>query len=200
MTRCISCTRCIRFGQDVTGIEILGTANRGQNTEVGSFLTKIYRSEFLLNTVDLCPVGALTSKTRSYSTLTKEFEWVEGPLSSIDYTDAVGSKTEIYVNRSYLARSGISRITSNFDQELHENWISDKARDSFDAFETARLLVPKQNGVHLKNWHRAVANLRLHLQSHSCSKKDIRALIFSAESCDLETLNELKTLGSLIGP
>jgi len=66
MTRCIHCTRCVRFCTDILGLDLLGTLNRGKNTEIGTYISKIFESEISGNVIDLCPVGALTSKPYAF--------------------------------------------------------------------------------------------------------------------------------------
>jgi len=130
MTRCIHCTRCVRFGSEVAGIDFLGTLNRGTSTEIGSYVSKMFGSEISGNVIDLCPVGALTSKPYAF----KARPWELRMNESIDTTDSMGSS--IYVN---FKESEIVRIIPKSNSEINENIISDKARFSYDSIKTNRI-------------------------------------------------------------
>lgn len=130
MTRCIHCTRCVRFGDEIAGLGFLGTLNRGSSTEIGSYLSKMFESEISGNVIDLCPVGALTSKPYAF----KARPWELRLTESIDLTDGVGSNT--YINYKEVE---ILRITPKNNMFINENFISDKARFSFDSFKKNRI-------------------------------------------------------------
>ena len=130
MTRCIHCTRCVRFGSEVAGIDFLGTLNRGTSTEIGSYISKMFESEISGNVIDLCPVGALTSKPYAF----KARPWELRMNESIDTTDSLGSS--VYVN---FKESEIVRIVPKSNSEINENIISDKARFSYDSIKTNRI-------------------------------------------------------------
>lgn len=91
ITRCIHCTRCIRFASDIAGVEELGTSLRGSNTEVGTYVKKIFNSEVSANIIDLCPVGALTSKSYAF----KARPWEIKSVKSVDFSDSLGSNITI---------------------------------------------------------------------------------------------------------
>ena len=123
MTRCIHCTRCVRFATDVAGIESFGTTNRGETTEVGSYIERLFDSEMSGNIIDLCPVGALTSKPYSFVARPWELFQEDG----IDLSDSLGS------NLSISHRFGeVKRVGPRINDSLNGEWISDKARFSFD--------------------------------------------------------------------
>jgi len=124
MTRCIHCTRCVRFGSEVAGIDFLGTLNRGTSTEIGSYVSKFFDSEISGNVIDLCPVGALTSKPYGFQARPWELRVGE----TIDITDSTGAN--IYVN---FKEADIYRILPKSNKNLNENIITDKARFSYDA-------------------------------------------------------------------
>jgi NADH-quinone oxidoreductase chain G len=130
MTRCIHCTRCVRFGSEIAGVDFLGTLNRGTSTEIGSYVSKIFNSEISGNVIDLCPVGALTSKNYAF----KARPWELRVSESIDLTDSTGSN--IYVN---FKETEIVRILPKNNTEINENIISDKARFSYDSSKNQRL-------------------------------------------------------------
>ena len=91
MNRCIHCTRCIRFAEEVAGVEELGAINRGENMEISTYLEKAVTSEFSANLIDLCPVGALTSKPYAFEARPWELKKTE----SVDVMDAIGSNIRI---------------------------------------------------------------------------------------------------------
>lgn len=130
MTRCIHCTRCVRFGSEVAGLDFLGTLNRGTTTEIGSYIPKFFNSEISGNVIDLCPVGALTSKSYAY----KARPWELRINESIDLTDSTCSN--IYVN---FKESEIFRILPKNNSNINENIISDKTRFSYDGNNLNRI-------------------------------------------------------------
>jgi NADH dehydrogenase (ubiquinone) Fe-S protein 1 len=130
MTRCIHCTRCVRFGSEIAGVDFLGTLNRGGSTEIGGYIQDIFNSEISANVIDLCPVGALTSKPYAF----KARPWEIRSHESIDLTDSTGSN--IYVN---FKESEIIRILPKNNSEINKNLISNKARFSYDSVKIQRL-------------------------------------------------------------
>jgi len=130
MTRCIHCTRCVRYGTEIAGVDYFGTLNRGSDTEIGSFVPKIFDSEISGNVIDLCPVGALTSKPYAF----RARPWELRTTESIDLTDSLGSN--LYLNAK---ESKVVRILPKSSKELNENWISDKARFAYDSLNNQRL-------------------------------------------------------------
>ena len=133
MTRCIHCTRCVRFSSEVAGTEDMGMFGRGLDSEIGTYVTKTFQSELSGNVIDLCPVGALTQKP--YPFLSRS--WELKTANSIDFSDGFGLNTQVYFKNSQIVK-----ITSGFDYGLNENqWISDKTRFSFDGmFSPSRVL------------------------------------------------------------
>jgi NADH-quinone oxidoreductase subunit G len=130
MTRCIQCTRCIRFTSDVAGVEELGAIGRGETMEIVNHLDKALSSELSGNIIDLCPVGALTSKPYAFKTRSWELRKTE----SIDIMDAVGSN--IRVDSRGLE---VMRILPVLNEEINEEWISDKTRFCYDGLKYQRL-------------------------------------------------------------
>ena len=118
------CTRCVRFGSEVAGVDFLGTLNRGGGSEIGSYVSKLFDSEISGNVIDLCPVGALTANSYGFKTR----PWELRSIDSIDTLDDLGSN--IYLN---FKESQIMRILPKVNEGLNENWISDKTRFSYDA-------------------------------------------------------------------
>jgi NADH-quinone oxidoreductase subunit G len=130
MTRCIHCTRCVRFSSEVAGLDYLGTFNRGTSTEIGNYVSKMFKSEISGNVIDLCPVGALTSKPYAF----KSRPWELKLNESVDLTDSAGSN--IYVN---FKESEIFRIIPKPCSSINDSIISDKARFSYDALKNNRI-------------------------------------------------------------
>ena len=130
MTRCIHCTRCVRFGTEIAGVDYMGTLNRGTSTEIGSYVSKMFNSEISGNVIDLCPVGALTSKPYAF----KARPWELRSNESVDITDSTGSNT--YVN---FKETEVVRVLPKNNSEINESIISDKTRFSYDALKTQRL-------------------------------------------------------------
>ncbi len=133
MTRCIHCTRCIRFAQEVAGVPELGATGRGEQMEVGTYVEKALSSEMSGNIVDLCPVGALTSKPYAFTARSWELKKTE----SIDVSDAVGCNIRIDTRGSE-----VMRILPRNNDEVNEEWISDKTRHACDGLKRQRLDKP----------------------------------------------------------
>jgi NADH dehydrogenase (ubiquinone) Fe-S protein 1 len=133
MTRCIHCTRCVRFATEVAGVEVLGTTARGIDTEIGTYVEKMFKSELSGNVIDLCPVGALTSKPYAFTSRPWELRNTE----SIDTLDSVGSNIRIDARGTE-----IMRIIPRLNEDINEEWISDKTRFSYDGLKRQRLTQP----------------------------------------------------------
>jgi NADH-quinone oxidoreductase chain G len=131
MTRCIQCTRCVRFLDKYMGKHSFGLNLRGSHMEIGSYLLKPFYFELIGNIVDICPVGALTSKP--YSFITRP--WELNSFESIDMLDSFGSNIKINYKKNKILR-----ILPVLNDELNEEWITDKARYSIDSLKTNRLL------------------------------------------------------------
>jgi NADH-quinone oxidoreductase chain G len=133
MTRCIHCTRCIRFAREIAGVNDLGIFGRGLNSEVGTYVQKTFKSELSGNVVDLCPVGALTSKLYPFVSRS----WELKNINSIDFSDGFG----LNINLN-LKNNKIIKINPGFNHEENSiTWISDKTRFSFDGmFSPERVL------------------------------------------------------------
>ncbi|KAK4301900.1 hypothetical protein Pmani_025972 [Petrolisthes manimaculis] len=138
MTRCIHCTRCVRFGSEVAGVEDLGTTGRGSDMQIGTYVEKMFTSELSGNVIDLCPVGALTSKPYAFTAR----PWEIRRTDSVDVMDAVGSN--IVVNH----RTGeVLRILPKTNEEINEEWLSDKSRFACDGLKRQRLVQPMVKGT-----------------------------------------------------
>ena len=133
MTRCIQCTRCVRFTTEVAGVEEMGATGRGEDMEITTYLGKAISSELQGNIIDLCPVGALTSKPYEF----KARPWELSKTDTIDVMDAVGSNIRVDARGRE-----VMRILPRTHEDVNEEWISDKTRFVWDGLRTQRLDQP----------------------------------------------------------
>ena len=133
MTRCIHCTRCVRFMQEVSGVKDFGMLNRGNESEISTYIFKVLNDEICANIIDICPVGALTSKPYAY----KARPWELNFLESIDIMDSMCSNVRVdYLNNSVM------RILPVYNSNVNEDWITNKARFVYDSLNTQRIYNP----------------------------------------------------------
>lgn len=130
MTRCIQCTRCVRFATEIAGVDDLGLVNRGENAEITTYLEKAVESELTGNLIDVCPVGALTSKPYAFNARPWELRKTE----TIDAMDAVGSNIRVDARGREVLR-----ILPVLHEEINEEWIADKTRFVWDGLKRQRL-------------------------------------------------------------
>ena len=133
MTRCIHCTRCVRFANEICGIDDLGTTGRGNKTEINFYYPKIFNSEFSGNLVDLCPVGALTSKPYAFKARSWELKKKEG----VDILDSIGSNIQINIFNNEIVR-----ILPKTNSNINKDWITNKTRYFFDSLKYQRIKYP----------------------------------------------------------
>jgi NADH-quinone oxidoreductase subunit G len=154
MTRCIQCTRCVRFAAEVAGVEELGMISRGENAEITTYLEKSLTSELSGNVIDLCPVGALTSKPYAFNAR----PWELRKTSSIDVMDAMGAAIRVDAKGD-----GVMRILPEVSEGINEEWLSDKSRFIWDGLARQRLDKPyiRENGkLRPANWGEAFAAVK----------------------------------------
>ena len=164
MTRCIHCTRCVRFATEVAGVPEIGAIGRGENMEITTYLEKSMESELSANVIDLCPVGALTSKPYAFEARPWELKKTE----SIDVMDAVGSNIRV---DTYNWE--VKRILPRLNDDINEEWISDKTRYSCDGLLKQRLDVPyikKNNKLVTSTWEEAINIICEKLRSVDANK------------------------------
>ncbi|PZN96322.1 MAG: NADH-quinone oxidoreductase subunit G [Alphaproteobacteria bacterium] len=130
MTRCIHCTRCVRFAEEIAGVEEIGAIGRGENMQITTYLEKAVTSEVSGNIIDLCPVGALTSKPYAFQARPWELKKTDG----IDVMDALGSNI-VFGSRG----PAVMRVTPRINDDVNEEWLSDKARFACDGLSERRL-------------------------------------------------------------
>jgi len=191
MTRCITCTRCVRFASEIAGIDSLGTLGRGKETEINTFAKQLFKSEISGNIVDLCPVGALTNSAYAF----KARPWELRISESIDITDSLCSK--IYINTK---ENKIYRVLPKNEKTLKESLISDLSRYSFEYLHTDRL----KNILHYSNETNQLEKTSTinegfnHINNYLKKKRKKKKItIFIDNKCDLETayiLNQIKYL------
>ena len=178
MTRCIHCTRCVRFSSEIAGEENFGVLGRGKNTEIGFYSEKKFLSEISGNIIDLCPVGALTSKPYSF----KVRPWELSNVETIDLTDGLGSSIIVDVKKDRIVR-----ILPKKNAFLNETLITDKARFSYDSSYTNRLLNVYSLTTQI-NWE-----ILLKLENNFLLK-DRNVILVDSSDTSLETLIFLKLI------
>ena len=195
MTRCIHCTRCVRFGEEVAGVMEMGAPGRGEFTKIGTFLSRSIDSEVSGNIIDLCPVGALTSKPYRFSARSWELQ----NHHSISPHDCVGTNITLQTLRGV-----VERVLPRDNEEVNECWLADRDRYSYEAVNSeARLTKPMiKDGDGWKEVHwqvalkHAVAGLQTVIDSGSA--QDIGALAAASSSLEEFYLLQkfMRTMGS----
>ncbi len=183
MTRCIHCTRCVRFASEIAGIPELGAIGRGEDTEITTYLEKSMESELSANVVDLCPVGALTSKPYAFEARSWELKKTE----TIDVMDAVGSNIRV---DTYGWE--VKRILPRVNEDINEEWISDKTRYACDGLLNQRLDTPyiRENGrLQKSSWNKALRLLISKLKSFNSD--EVGGLV--GDLADLEMIYSFKS-------
>jgi NADH-quinone oxidoreductase subunit G len=189
MTRCIHCTRCIRFLGEVAGVEELGACHRGEHMEITTWIEAALSSELQGNIIDLCPVGALNSKPFEYKARTWELKKTE----SIDVLDALGSNIRIDSRGNE-----VMRVLPRLNEDINEEWISDKTRFSYDGLKKRRLDVPmvKRDGrLAPASWQDAFRAIRARLEGVPGER--VAAIV--GDLVDLEAMVVLKDLMAALG-
>ncbi|TAJ86869.1 MAG: NADH-quinone oxidoreductase subunit G [Reyranella sp.] len=189
MNRCIHCTRCIRFATEVAGVEQLGATGRGESMEVTTYVEQALATELSGNLVDLCPVGALTSKPYAFEARSWELTKTE----SVDVLDALGSNIRIDTRGAQ-----VMRILPRLNDDVNEEWISDKTRHALDGLRHQRLDRPyvRTKGKLVEaTWDEAFAAIAARLNGLEGSK--IAAI--AGDQCDAESMVALKDLMASLG-
>ena len=188
MTRCIQCTRCVRFATEIAGVEELGLVNRGETVEISS-IEKAINSELSGNLIDVCPVGALTSKPYAFNARS----WELRKTPSIDVMDAVGSNIRV----DSRGRD-VLRILPRLHEDINEEWIADKTRYAVDGLRRQRLDKPyvRVDGkLQAVSWDVALQTVVDKLKSTKVEK--IGAV--AGDTCDAEAMFALKGLMDGLG-
>ena len=189
MNRCIHCTRCIRFATEVAGVEELGATGRGESMEVTTYVEHALSTELAGNLVDLCPVGALTSKPYAFEARSWELTKTE----SVDVLDALGSNIRIDTRGAQ-----VMRILPRLNDDVNEEWISDKTRHALDGLRHQRLdrpYVRRKGKLEPATWDEAFGAIAAKLNGLDGSK--IAAIV--GDQCDAESMVALKDLMTSLG-
>jgi NADH-quinone oxidoreductase subunit G len=190
MSRCIHCTRCVRFGQEVAGIMELGMAGRGEHSEIMSFVGRGVQSELSGNMIDVCPVGALTSKPFRYSART----WELSRRKSVSAHDSLGSNLVVQVKQNQ-----VMRVLPLENDSINECWLSDRDRFAYEGLESSqRLLKPmlRQDGA----WKEVDWQVALQYAAHALSsvRNSHGAASLGALATPQASIEELSLLARLM--
>ncbi|XP_072944690.1 NADH-ubiquinone oxidoreductase 75 kDa subunit, mitochondrial [Epargyreus clarus] len=190
MTRCIHCTRCIRFASEVAGVDDFGTTGRGTDMQVGTYVEKMFLSELSGNIIDLCPVGALTSKPYSFAAR----PWETRRIDSVDVLDPLGSNIVVATRTNEVLR-----ILPRTNEEINEEWLSDKSRFACDGLKRQRLVTPmmtdSRGNLAPVEWEDAIVAAARALRDCPPDK----LLVVGGELADAESLVALKDLANRLG-
>ena len=190
MTRCIHCTRCVRFSTEVAGVNDMGAIGRGESMEITTYLEKALASELSGNVVDLCPVGALTNRPYAFNARSWELSHTE----SFDAMDAVGSAIRIDTRGNE-----VMRVLPRVNDDVNEEWISDKTRHAIDGLKRQRIDRPylrQRNGrLAEATWEEAFKAIQTKVKK---AKPDAIGAIMG-DQCDAESMFALKSLMENLG-
>ncbi|CAH9087700.1 unnamed protein product [Cuscuta europaea] len=190
MTRCIQCTRCVRFATEIAGVQDLGMLGRGSGEEIGTYVEKLMTSELSGNVIDICPVGALTSKPFAF----KARNWELKGTESIDVTDAVGSNIRIDSRGPE-----VMRILPRLNEDINEEWISDKTRFCYDGLKRQRINDPMIRGADGRfkavSWRDALAEVAEVI----CQLKPEEIVGIAGKLSDAESMIALKDFLNKMG-
>jgi len=156
MTRCIHCTRCVRFGEEIAGLRELGATGRGEHMEIGTYIAHSIVSELSGNVIDLCPVGALTAKPSRYSG--RSWEYVQHP--AVSPHDSVGAN--IYL---HTIRGKVMRVVPRENEAVNETWIADRDRFSYEGLYSDERALQPLISAEAAEWQAALATTRAGLQA-----------------------------------
>ncbi|EGD88242.1 NADH-ubiquinone oxidoreductase 78 kDa subunit, mitochondrial [Trichophyton rubrum D6] len=191
MNRCIHCTRCVRFANDVAGAPELGTTGRGNDMQIGTYLEKNLDSELSANVIDLCPVGALTSKPYAFRARPWELKHTE----SIDVLDALGSNITIDTRGME-----VMRVQPRLNDDVNEEWINDKTRFACDGLKTQRLTTPlirRDNKFVPATWEQALTEIGNAHKSLAPKGNEFKAV--AGHLIETESLVAMKDLANKLG-
>ncbi|MBM3514015.1 MAG: NADH-quinone oxidoreductase subunit G [Alphaproteobacteria bacterium] len=190
MTRCIHCTRCVRFATEVAGVPELGATGRGEDMEITSYLEKSLSSELSANVVDLCPVGALTSKPYAFNARPWELRKTE----SIDVLDALGSSIRIDTRGR-----DVLRVMPRLNESINEEWLGDKSRHAIDGLRYQRLDRPYIRGANGKLQEASWADAFNAIARRVVGLNGSRIAAIAGDLVDCESMFALKQLMISLG-
>ncbi len=191
MTRCINCTRCVRFAEEIAGTPVLGQFNRGEDAEIGTFIDEVVSTELSGNLIDICPVGALTSKPYKYQARSWELKKTE----SIDVHDALGCNIRI----DSRGRE-VMRILPRLNEDINEEWIDDRARFSYDGLGKNRIDRPYIRDEESGKLRQAEWGEALQYIAHRVSDlKGSEIAALAGNMVDVESMTAMKDLMKSLG-
>ncbi|KAL9111560.1 MAG: hypothetical protein Q9227_004048 [Pyrenula ochraceoflavens] len=191
MNRCIHCTRCVRFANDVAGAPELGSTGRGNDMQIGTYLEQNLDSEMSGNVIDLCPVGALTSKPYAFRARPWELQHTE----TIDVLDALGSN--IRVDSRGME---VMRVLPRLNDDINEEWINDKTRFAPDGLRTQRLTTPllrKDDKFYPSTWEQALTEIGTTYQKLAPKPNEFK--VIAGQLTEVESLVAMKDLANRLG-
>lgn len=189
MTRCIHCTRCVRFATEVAGVPDLGVTGRGRDAEIGTYVERMLTSELSGNVIDLCPVGALTSKPAAFTYRNWELKATE----TIDVSDALGAAIRVDARGPE-----VMRIMPRQNDAVNEEWLHDRARFQFDGLKRQRLTIPmvkKGKSLQPSAWSEALQDVADAMQGVPGNQM----LAIAGRLSDAESMVSLKDLMNRLG-
>lgn len=191
MNRCIHCTRCIRFANDIAGAPELGSAGRGNDIQIGTYLEQNLDSEMSGNVIDLCPVGALTSKPYAF----RARPWELKKTETIDVLDGLGSN--VRVDSRGLE---VMRVVPRLNDDVNEEWINDKSRFACDGLKTQRLTLPlvrREGKFEPADWEQALTEIAQAWQQKAPKGNEFK--VIAGELTDVESMVAMKELANKLG-
>lgn len=191
MNRCIHCTRCVRFANDIAGAPELGSTGRGNDLQIGTYLEKNLDSEMSGNVIDLCPVGALTSKPYAF----KARPWELAHFESVDVMDGLGSNIRVDT-RGLL----VMRVLPRLNDDVNEEWINDKSRFACDGLNTQRLTIPlirRGNSFEPASWEQALVEIGDKYKELAPQANEFK--IIAGQLVEAESLVAMKDLANKLG-
>ena len=189
MTRCIHCTRCVRFSTEVAGVDDLGLLGRGENAEITTYLEKTIDSELSGNVIDLCPVGALTSKPYAF----KSRPWELSKTETHDVLDGVGSSIRVDTRGKQVLR-----VLPRINEDTNEEWINDKTRFAIDGLSRQRLdkvYLKENNRLNISDWDTALDKIKDEINKRGKEK----TITLSGKFTDAETIVSSKLFLNALG-
>ncbi|MDC1060268.1 NADH-quinone oxidoreductase subunit NuoG [Alphaproteobacteria bacterium] len=189
MTRCIHCTRCVRFSTEVAGVDDLGLLGRGENAEITTYLEKTIDSELSGNVIDLCPVGALTSKPYSF----KSRPWELTKTETFDVFDGIGSSIRVDTRGKQVLR-----VLPRINEDTNEEWISDKTRFAIDGLSRQRLdkvYIRENDKLNVSDWDTALNQIKNEINKRGKDK----TITLSGKFTDAETIIASKFFSEGLG-
>jgi NADH dehydrogenase (ubiquinone) Fe-S protein 1 len=191
MNRCIHCTRCVRFANDVAGAPELGSTGRGNDMQIGTYLETALDSEMSGNVIDLCPVGALTSKPYAFRARPWELQHTE----SVDVLDGLGSNIRVDARGVE-----VMRILPRLNDDVNEEWINDKSRFACDGLKTQRMTTPlirRDNQFAPASWEQALTEIGTAFKKLAPKDNEFKAI--AGHLTETESLVAMKDLANKLG-